>query len=377
MVWHRGQTMNKSDVRPSTVLVMAGGTGGHVFPALAVSHVLRDRGWHVEWLGTAQGIESRVVPEQDIPLHTISAVGLRGKGLAKLLVAPLHLARAFWQTVMVFRRTRPAVVLGMGGFVTGPGGLCARLLGVPLVIHEQNAIAGTANRILSRIAGHRLSAFPGVFAGGEYVGNPVRKPIAALALQPRTAMPAGRPARLLVLGGSLGARAINNLVPEALALLPDGVRPEVFHQAGRALCEETQAGYQQWNVAAEVLPFIDDMEKMYQWADMAICRSGAMTVSELACAQLPALLIPFPFAIDDHQTHNARWLVEAGGAKLLPQSGLTAQALADAIRQCLEHPDQLQSMSAALQQLSHPEAAEAVATICEQAASGERMGRDV
>lgn len=364
--------MNKRGNASSTILVMAGGTGGHVFPALAVSQVLRDRGWRVEWLGTAQGIESRVVPEQGIPLNMISAVGLRGKGIVQLLAAPLHLLRAFCQTLGVFRRTRPAVVLGMGGFVTGPGGVCAWLLGVPLVIHEQNAIAGTANRMLSHIAYTVLSAFPNVFAAGKCVGNPVRVPIAALVKQPRNTVSADRPLRLLVLGGSLGAQALNTLVPEALALLPDTLRPEVFHQAGRVLCEETQAHYQQCGVAARVEPFVDDMASMYQWADLAICRSGAMTVSELACARLPAFLVPFPFAIDDHQTHNAQWLVDAGGAKRFPQSMLTASLLAAEIRQCVEHREQLQKMSAALQPLSHPEAAETVATFCEQAAHRQR-----
>ena len=364
--------MIKQNVDSHTMLIMAGGTGGHVFPALAVAQVLRDRGWHIEWLGTGKGIESRVVPEQGMSLNIISAVGLRGKNAKQLLIAPFHLLRALWQTLCVFRRVQPTVVLGMGGFVTGPGGICARLFGIPLLIHEQNAIAGTANRYLSFIAQHVLSAFPAVFPRGECVGNPVREPIAALASTVREPIADARSIRLLILGGSLGARALNTLVPEALALLPETMRPDVFHQTGNALCDETRTHYQHCNVTAQVEPFIDDMAVMYAWADLAICRAGAMTVSELACAQLPAFLVPFPFAIDDHQTHNGLWLVQAGGAKLFQQAELTAEQLAKEIRQCLEHRELLHAMSAALRTLSQPDAAAKVADICEQMANSQR-----
>ena len=224
----------------------------------------------------------------------------------------------------MFPRVQPVVVLGMGGFVSGPVGICARLFSAPLVIHDQNAIAGSANRLLAHIAQRVLSAFPDVFVHGECVGNPVREPKMELAEYKRDAVPDDRRIHLLVLGGSLGAKALNTLVPSALAFLPDALRPDVFHQAGNALCDETRMLYQHYQVAATVEPFIDDMASQYRWADMAICRAGAMTVSELACAQLPALLVPFPYAIDDHQTHNALWLVDAGGAKLLPQATLTA-----------------------------------------------------
>lgn len=364
--------MIKHNTAVRTVLIMAGGTGGHVFPALAVAHILRDRGWHIEWLGTGKGIESRVVPEQGMSLNSISAVGLRGKSVRQLVVAPFHLVRALWQTLCVFRGAPPAVVLGMGGFVTGPGGICARLFGVPLLIHEQNAIAGTANHYLSFIAQRVLSAFPGVFSQGECVGNPVREPIAALASNVRELIPDTRPVKLLILGGSLGAQALNTIVPEALALLPEAIRPDVFHQAGGALCDTTRVHYQHCNVIAQVEPFIDDMAAMYAWADLAICRAGAMTVSELACAQLPAFLVPFPFAIDDHQTHNALWLVQAGGAKLFQQAELTAEQLAKEIQQCLERRELLHSMSFALRTLSQPDAATRVADICEQMANSQR-----
>lgn len=351
------------------VLVMAGGTGGHVFPALAVARVLRARGWQVAWLGTQNGIESRVVPANAIPLHCITAVGLRGKGLAKLLAAPWHLLRAQWQSLQLFREYRPDVVLGMGGFAAGPGGLSAFLLRTPLVIHEQNAVAGTTNRLLSRLATRVLSAFPGVFVRGEVVGNPVRAEIAALAAAMKTASRADMPLRLLVLGGSQGARALNTLLPQALAALPEALRPEVFHQAGASLLEETRENYHRAGVTAHIDAFVDDMAAMYRWADLAVCRAGAMTVSELACAQLPALLVPFPFAIDDHQTANARWLVDAGAARLFAQDTLDASHLAQCLRELIDDRTVLQAMAEAMRQLARPESAEAVADICE-AASG-------
>lgn len=346
------------------VLVMAGGTGGHVFPALAVAKILRARGWQVEWLGTANGIESRVVPANDIRLHCITAVGLRGKGLRKLLVAPFQLLRAQWQSLQLLRSFRPDVVLGMGGFASGPGGLSAFLLRVPLVIHEQNAVAGTTNRLLARFAQRVLSAFPSVFAGGEAVGNPVREEIASLAAAGKAITPADEPLKLLVLGGSQGAKALNSLLPQALALLPAAQRPDVFHQAGANLVDEARDNYCAAGVAARVEPFVEDMAAMYRWADLAICRSGAMTVSELACAQLPALLVPFPFAIDDHQTANARWLVDAGAARLLPQSGLDAAALAALLQELAGQREKLRAMAQAMAAQAKPDSASRVADIC-------------
>lgn len=363
-----------SSVVAKHMLVVAGGTGGHVYPALAVAQVMRQRGWRVSWLGTPDGIESRVVPEHGMVLHKISAVGLRGKSIRHLLVAPWKLLQAVWQTWRVFLCERPAVVLGMGGFVSGPGGLCAACLRVPVVIHEQNAVAGTANRLLSRVARRVLTAFPNVLAGGVRVGNPVRADIAALAQTARASLNAERPTRLLVVGGSLGARALNTLVPEALALLNASERPEVYHQTGRALHQETCEHYARLGVVARVEPYIEDMAAAYRWADWSICRAGAMTVSELACAQLPALLVPFPYAIDDHQTANARWLSEAGAARLLPQSTLTAEGLAAEMRGVMQ-PAALQSMAVALHALATPAAAEAVADCCEHVAQkGNRHG---
>lgn len=353
---------------------MAGGTGGHVFPALAVANILRARGWCVEWLGTENGIESRIVPAANLKLHCITAVGLRGKGLQKLLVAPIHLLRAQWQALQVFVRFKPDVVLGMGGFASAPGGLVAFFLRVPLVIHEQNAIAGTTNRVLSKLARRVLSAFPAVFskAGAEVVGNPVRDEIVALTTVSKSIRPINECLHLLVLGGSQGATALNHLLPEALALLPEAIRPVVFHQAGGASLVQTREQYRQAGVTARVEAFIEDMASMYQWADLAVCRSGAMTVSELTCAQLPALLVPFPFAIDDHQTHNALWLSNAGAARLLPQATLDANQLAEILRELIANRQSLQAMVHAMQLLAKPDAAACVADICESAASAAR-----
>lgn len=346
------------------ILVMAGGTGGHVFPALAVANILRARGWCVEWLGTENGIEARIVPAASIKLHCIAAVGLRGKGVKKLLIAPLHLLRAQWQSLRIFTQFRPDVVLGMGGFASGPGGLSAFMMRVPLVIHEQNAVAGTTNRILAKLAQRVLSAFPSVFARGEVVGNPVRDEIAALAFAKKVIGFPNKPLRLLILGGSQGAQALNNLLPLALALLPEAIRPEVFHQAGINLLEETRKNYQQANVIARVEPFIEDMAAMYRWADLAVCRAGAMTISELTCAQLPALLIPLPSAIDDHQTANAQWLVNGNAARLLPQEKLDAQLLATNLRELIENRQILQAGSRAMKLLAKPESTMLVADIC-------------
>jgi UDP-N-acetylglucosamine--N-acetylmuramyl-(pentapeptide) pyrophosphoryl-undecaprenol N-acetylglucosamine transferase len=356
--------------RKGRLLIMAGGTGGHVFPALAVAKVMQQMGWQVEWLGTQNGIEVRVVPAHQLTLHCITAVGLRGKSASQLLAAPLQLLRAQWQSLRVLKRFRPDVILGMGGFASGPGGLAARLLRIPLVIHEQNAVAGTTNRVLSRFARRTLTAFPQVFPQGELVGNPVREDIAALAFATKFS-PAGRTVsqnrkvRLLVLGGSQGARAINMLLPQALALIPEAQRPEVFHQAGKALIDETVHAYLQAKVVARVAPFVENMAEMYAWADVAVCRAGAMTLAELACAQLPAFLIPLPNAIDDHQAVNARWFASSKAAEVLPQAELNAPLLAKKILSLIEDRTALQAMSKAMKNLAQPNAATTVANICD------------
>lgn len=313
-----------------TVLVMAGGTGGHVFPALAVAHRLRERQCDVVWVGTRRGLEAKVVPANGFAVEWLSVSGLRGKGVLAWLLAPVRLSLALIQALAIVRRRKPSVVLGVGGFVTGPGGVAAWLMRCPLLIHEQNAIAGLTNRWLARLSREVLEAFPGSFPAGvrtRCIGNPVRREIAALpAPELRFATRSG-PIRLLVIGGSLGAARLNANVPHALALMPRGTRPEVWHQAGERGLGEARDAYAQSGVEARVDAFIDDMAAAYAWADLAICRAGALTVSELAAAGLGAILVPFPAAVDDHQTYNARFLTESGAAILIPDRDLGPQRL--------------------------------------------------
>jgi UDP-N-acetylglucosamine--N-acetylmuramyl-(pentapeptide) pyrophosphoryl-undecaprenol N-acetylglucosamine transferase len=321
-----------------TAMVMAGGTGGHVFPALATARVLQRRGYDVVWLGTQRGIEARLVPAEGIPVEWLSVSGLRGKGWATLLAAPFRLLVAVSQAVRAIRRHRPDVVLGAGGFASGPGGLAAWLLRRPLVVHEQNAVAGMTNRVLARLADRVLEGFPGSFGAGTKacrVGNPVRPEIAAIpAPERRYAGREGR-CRLLVFGGSQGAARLNAVLPAAVAELPPDLRPEVLHQTGARGVEETAAAYRARGIEADVRAFIDDMAGAYGWADLAVCRAGALTVAELAAAGLPAVLVPFPAAVDDHQTRNAEYAVNAGAAVLLPESGLTPVSLAERLRELL------------------------------------------
>ncbi|MCI0749944.1 MAG: undecaprenyldiphospho-muramoylpentapeptide beta-N-acetylglucosaminyltransferase [Nevskiales bacterium] len=327
-------------------MIMAGGTGGHVYPALAVAQVLRERGHEVVWMGTPNSFESRVVPGHDFALEAVRVAGLRGKGLLPWLAAPWHLLRAVLEAIRVLRRQRPTVVLGMGGFASGPGGIAAWLLRCPLLIHEQNAVAGFTNRILARVAQRVLEAFPGTFRGAITVGNPVRAAIRAIpAPDTRLAGRAG-PARVLVMGGSQGARVFNQRVPEALALLPAAGRPEIRHQAGRTL-DVARQHYARAGVPASVEDFIQDMAAAYAWADLVIGRAGASTVAELAAAGCASLLVPFPAAVDDHQTRNADYLVRAGAAVCLPESELTAAALARTLRELLGRPDRLRTMAQA------------------------------
>ncbi|MFO1455411.1 MAG: undecaprenyldiphospho-muramoylpentapeptide beta-N-acetylglucosaminyltransferase [Steroidobacteraceae bacterium] len=313
------------------VLIMAGGTGGHVFPALALARALQARSYDVIWLGTRRGIESRLVPAAGIPVEWISIGGLRGKGLGTLLAAPFRLARALWESIAVMRRHRPLVVVGLGGFVSGPGGLAAWLARRPLVIHEQNAVAGLTNRLLSRLAAEVLEAFPASFGAGRRtreIGNPVRAEFFALpAPEARWAERSG-PLRLLVVGGSQGATRLNAVLPQALARLAATLPMTVRHQAGERWIAGAREAYAAAGIAADVVPFIDDIAAAYAWADLVVCRSGALTISELAAAGVPAVLVPFPAAVDDHQTRNAGFLVEQGAAILVPESELTPERLA-------------------------------------------------
>lgn len=348
--------------RQPCALVMAGGTGGHIFPGLAVAETLRARGWRVHWLGAPGSMESRLVPPRGFPLETVQFGGLRGKGLLTKLLLPLNLLRAFWQSLQVVRRVKPDVLVGLGGYITFPGGMMGVLLGKPLVLHEQNSIAGLANKVLAEVADRRFSAFPNALAKAEWVGNPLRE---AFLNQPAPAERfAGRtgPLRLLVVGGSLGAQALNRIVPKALALIPQAQRPTVLHQSGEKQLDELRANYAAAGVAAECTPFIDDTASAYANADLVIGRAGASTVTELAAVGAASLLVPFPAAVDDHQTHNARFLVDAGAAWLEAQAGLTPEKLA-ALLQGLERP-QLLAMAEKARGVAKTDAVDAVVGAC-------------
>ena len=350
-------------------LVMAGGTGGHIFPGLAVAEALRERGWRVHWLGgrgsaDRPSMESQLVPARGLPFDSIDFGGLRGKGALTLALLPLRLLRAFWQCVQLLRRVRPDVVIGLGGYVTFPGGMMGVLLGKPLVLHEQNSVAGLANRVLAGVADRVFSAFPRVLKKAECVGNPLRS---AFVSQPEPATRfAGRsgPLRLCVVGGSLGAQALNEVLPQALALIPEDRRPQVLHQSGARHLQALQAAYSAAGVQAEVSAFIDDTASAFAQADLLICRAGASTVTEIAAIGAAAIFVPFPHAVDDHQTHNARFLVDAGGGWLLSQSELHAQALAELIMR-LDRAQLLQQAQAAkgLQQI---QATERVVQACQE-----------
>ncbi|MDO4877981.1 MAG: undecaprenyldiphospho-muramoylpentapeptide beta-N-acetylglucosaminyltransferase [Neisseria sp.] len=315
-----------------TFMLMAAGTGGHIFPALAVAQALRDRGQHVIWLGSDDSMESRIVPKYDIPLETLAVKGVRGNGLKRKLLLPFVLPKAVMKARRVIRRHRVSCVVGFGGFVTFPGGVAAGLSRVPLVIHEQNAVAGLSNRYLSRVAAKVLYAFPQALgAEGVLVGNPVRAEIASLPV------PGGRfagregPLKILAVGGSQGAQVLNELLPAALARLDREGRPRVLHQSGRGRLEALEAAYRDAGVEAECVEFIDDMASAYRDADLAVCRAGALTIAELTAAGLGALLVPYPYAVDDHQTANARFMVQADAGLLLPQARLTADRLAEVL----------------------------------------------
>lgn len=351
------------------VMILAGGTGGHVYPALAVARELLADGHEVLWMGTRTGLEARVVPAAGIPVEWLSVSGIRGKGWRGKLAAPFMLARACLQALAILRRAKPDVVLGMGGFVSGPGGLLARALGIPLVLHEQNRVPGTTNRWLARWANVVLEAFPNSFpakTGARCVGNPLRREIAAsgkLRVASDESAAASSPTpRILVVGGSLGAKALNENVPEALSRI--GIPIQVRHQTGPAMREETENRYARSGIDARVEAFVENMAEAYAWADLAICRAGAMTVSELSAAGLPAILIPFPYAIDDHQTQNARYLADAGAAVLLPQTELTPERLAAEIQAVFADPERPRAMAEHAMALAKPEATRTVADIC-------------
>jgi UDP-N-acetylglucosamine--N-acetylmuramyl-(pentapeptide) pyrophosphoryl-undecaprenol N-acetylglucosamine transferase len=349
------------------ILIMAGGTGGHVFPALAVARQLIAQNRQVVWLGTRKGLENRVIPEAGIPLEYMRVSGLRRKGLLSWLLAPFKVVLAVWDAVRVVRQRKPGVVLGMGGFASGPGGFAAWLLRRPLVIHEQNAAAGLTNRLLAGLAREVLQAFPGSFSAdvsARTIGNPVRQEIFTLT-DPRERL-AGRTGalRILVLGGSQGALALNKAVPAAAALQPEGVELEIWHQAGAATIDQALEAYSEQGVTARVVEFIENMNEAYAWADMVVCRAGALTISELAAAGLGAVLVPLPSAVDDHQTLNARFLVDAGAAVLIPQDKLTPEVLAAEISKCAVERELVIDRAVRAHSLARPAATDELVSTC-------------
>jgi UDP-N-acetylglucosamine--N-acetylmuramyl-(pentapeptide) pyrophosphoryl-undecaprenol N-acetylglucosamine transferase len=351
------------------VLIMAGGTGGHIFPGLAVAETLRAQGVPVVWLGAAGGMETKVVPAHGIELHTIAVGGLRGKGLKTRLMAPFMLARALLLSLTVLRRLKPRSVLSMGGYVAGPGGIAARLLHRPLLVHEQNRVAGFTNRKLAMHAQRVMAGFADSLPNAEWVGNPVRDAIASLSPPAqRMSERNGRP-RLLVLGGSLGARALNLAVPQALASMPGEQRPEVLHQCGNRGIDEARNAYADAGVEARIVPFIEDMAGTYAWADLAVCRAGALTLAELTACGLGAVLVPFPHAVDDHQTRNAEALVAAGAAELIQERDLNTKDLAQRLSSLLGNRAALLAMAEAARTLAKPNAAVDIARACVEVAA--------
>jgi UDP-N-acetylglucosamine--N-acetylmuramyl-(pentapeptide) pyrophosphoryl-undecaprenol N-acetylglucosamine transferase len=353
-----------------TILIMAGGTGGHIFPGLAVAERMRAAGWDVVWMGAKSGMEARIVPQRGYRMAWIRARALRGKGLLAKLLLPANLLVSFWESARAIFGVRPDVVLGMGGYVAFPGGMMASLLNRPLAVHEQNAIAGLANRVLAALADKAMVAFPGALKNAEWTGNPVRADIAALAAPAERFAGRSGPLKLLVVGGSLGAQALNTALPEALALIPAPQRPQVVHQAGEKHLEALREGYAAAGVQGELVAFIEDMARRYAEADLVICRAGAITVAELAAGGVASVLVPFPHAVDDHQTANAKFLAERGAAILLPQSELSAARLA-ALIESLDRA-RLLEMAAKARALGRPQAARLVAERCMALAEGKR-----
>lgn len=349
------------------LLIMAGGTGGHVFPALAVADYLRDRGVDIQWMGTDKGIEAKVCPQNNIPLHTLNITGIRGKSITKFLTGPFAVAKAIAQAKRIIRQVQPQAVMGMGGYASGPGGIAAKLCGIPLIVHEQNAKPGSTNKVLSKIAQKVLCGFPNALPKGECVGNPVRDAFYQRAKVPTVVEDSIF--RLLVLGGSLGAKALNEIVPSALALLPQDTAIQIVHQAGARTHAAAKAAYAplvsqrvDWQIS--VREFIEDVALEMAQADLVICRAGALTVAELSVLGKPAILVPFPYAIDDHQTANARFLSDKGAAILRAESDLTKEQLAEDLRLLIAFPEKLNAMARAARLQEEKTATEKVAECC-------------
>ena len=350
-----------------TLMVMAGGTGGHVYPAMAVADYMHALGWRIVWLCTEGGMENRLIENKPYAKAMIAMRGVRGKGLLGWLLLPIKLAIAFKQSFSAIRLHKPNVVLGMGGFAAFPGGLMAKILGKPLVIHEQNSIAGLTNKTLSLFANKVLAAFPSAFAKAELVGNPVRKEITQCAVPEARYQARKGNLKLLVVGGSLGAAALNEVLPKALATLPESARPEVIHQAGEKHIDALRANYHAASVAVDARAYIKDMAEMYAWADVVICRAGALTVAELACVGVASVLVPFPFAVDDHQTYNAKYLSDKSAALLIQQSEFNVAKASKMLRNLTR--ESCLNMAIAAKKLAKPEATESVAQICMELAA--------
>tara|TARA_R110002072_G_scaffold90500_3_gene202384 strand:+ start:12104 stop:13183 length:1080 start_codon:yes stop_codon:yes gene_type:complete len=353
-------------MRDKTFLIMAGGTGGHVFPALAVAHSLVGRHDKVAWLGSKGGMEEGIVKKANIPFFGIKVKGVRGKGRLSQLFAPFKIISAVFQAFTVLRKVQPDAVLGMGGFASGPGGLAARMLGIPLVIHEQNAVAGMTNKILAKFATTVMTAFPQPFSNKvdcKMVGNPLRSDIARLYYE-RDITKKDQSVNLLILGGSLGAQSLNDVLPQALGLLDENLRPFIWHQTGKNKSEAVNRAYSKFKIEVNVSEFIEDMAQAYKWADFVICRAGALTISELCVAGLGAILIPYPHAVDDHQAKNANFLVEGGAAWLLAQKDLTPSVLAEVLQPLLAKRERMNILSQAAYKLAQVDATESVANEC-------------
>ena len=350
------------------ILIMAGGTGGHIYPALAVADYLRAEGFSLFWLGTSNGLEARVVPEKGYQLLTINIRALRGKGLMKWIQAPVVICMGIIQALLILMHIKPAVVLGMGGFVSGPGGLAAWIMRIPLCIHEQNAIAGMTNRLLAPLANLVMEAFPDTFAdrfNAQHTGNPIRAEIRNYGkMQKPAASGMKNVLHLLVLGGSQGARKLNQMIPETLAIIPEHIQIEIRHQTGESLYAETESIYRNLKVVGKLQPYIENMAEAYAWADIVICRSGAITVAELSAAGIPSILVPYPYAVDDHQTANARFLSDAGAAILIQEKDLTKECLCRLLCDFFESRWNLETMAKCARKMDKPDATQIIATLC-------------
>lgn len=352
------------DMQP--VMILAGGTGGHVFPALAVANELRDRGVPIIWVGTNKGIESRVVPAADFPLAIMNVQGLRGKGFLQYVRAPIIIIKALYESLSILLKHKPCALLGMGGFVAGPCALVGVLLRKPLIIHEQNAIVGLTNRILAPLSRIMFTGFPIQYKKQklEYCGNPVRSKLMNIESPEKRLADRGSVKRLLIVGGSQGAASLNKFIPQALAIISSSIQVEVWHQTGANRCEATLKSYQQHSLQVKVDEFIDDIDQAYSWADLIVCRSGALTLAEVAAVGLGSVLVPYPYAVDDHQTANARSYVEAGASQLISESEMSSEKLAKILLELLTSSEQLMNMACAAKKLVQGDASKRVADEC-------------